>query len=143
MKLVENLDWSLPKEIQQNAMDQLIKIDPNKCDLLMQEMMKPTWHNSTLVIKEIGYPLNKKAIPTLLFLLQDLNWPGVKTAFEILQAVDKSYLVPLLEQNIEEAFNEEDYMWLGGIKYFVISSKIMRNDFQNPGIYDLLRYSDY
>ncbi len=143
IELVNQLDWSLSENIQNHAKTELINISPENCDLLIQPMLKNTWHNATLVIKTIGYPNNKKSLSSLIWLLQDLNWPGVSNAFDILKSVNKDILITLLESSIKRAYLESDYMWLGGIKYFLMDAQICRNDFKNLDIYDFLDYSDF
>lgn len=142
-QLIKNLSWELPEDKQLNAIQKLLEIEPEKCHLLLNHMLKSTWENATLVIEKIGYPRNKTAIPSLLWLLQDLNWPGVDKAFTILTRIDKCDLIPLIEDAIEKAYVEKDYMWLGGIKRFLNSSGINENHFFNKDIYKLLKYADF
>lgn len=142
-QLIKSLSWELPEDIQLNAIQGLTKIEPEKCDLLINPMLKNTWQNATLVIEKIGYPRNKKAIPSLLWLFKDLNWPGVDKAFTILAQVDKRDLIPLVEVAIENAFAEKDYMWLGGIKCFLEKAEISEELFNNNNIFKLLMYSDF
>jgi len=142
IKLIEDLDWNLPEKTQYEAMRKLMKIDEESCHLLVQKMKKNTWLNATRIIMDLGYPFNRKALPSLIWLLQDLNWPGVTNAFESLKIVDKKAITPLLEKCIKEAFEGEDFMWLGGIKYFVEEAEIAEEDFENKGIFDLLSCAD-
>lgn len=142
-QLIENLSWEMPEDKQLNAIQKLSELEPEKCHLLINPMLKSTWENATLVIEKIGYPRNKAAIPSLIWLFQDLNWPGVDRAFSILTRVDKCDLIPLLEDAIEKAYVEKDYMWLGGIKRFLESCRINEKYFINKDIYKLLIYADF
>jgi len=110
LKYVMDLDWKLPKETQDNAIKMLMNIDPQLCHLLIQPMLKSTWHNATIVIKSLGYPHNEQALDGLIWLLQDLNWPGITNAFEILKGIDKKILLPLLGKNVKKAYIEQDFM---------------------------------
>jgi len=142
-QLIKNLSWDLPEDTQLNAIQKLLEIEPENCNLLLNPMLKATWENATLVIEKIGYPRNKAAIPSLLELFQDLNWPGVEKAFTILSQVDKCDLIPLIEDAIMKAYVEKDYIWLAGIKEFLRSSGINENHFYKKDIYKLLLYADF
>ncbi|MCL2167021.1 MAG: hypothetical protein FWH49_07030 [Clostridiales bacterium] len=143
LHLVYDLDWSLPEHIQKNAITQLTNVDPDLCDLLVQPRLKSTWLNATKVIKCIGYPKNIKAIPSLIWLLQDLSWPGVPNAIDIMKEIDTYILVPLLEQSIKKAYHDNDSLWLAGIKEFISSTSIIANDFSEKGVLELLSFADW
>ena len=140
---IKNLNWTLPTNIQQNAIRDLLNIDDDNVAMLIDPNQKYTWENATLVIEQIGYPKNSKALPGLLWLLQDINWPGALKAIEILKSTDKLVILPLVEQTIIKAYEDEDYMWLGGIKRLIEEAKYTINDFSNVETYKLLNYSDF
>ena len=104
---------------------------------------KSTWDNAVRIIKCVGYPKNKQALPSIALLFQDLNWPGAYESIEILKEIDKKVFLPIIEAAIEEAFKCKDYMWLGGIKQFIEDAKICKNDFEDNNMYDLLAYADW
>lgn len=70
---VYQLNWHLPKKIQEEAMSVLKLIPPEKADLLIPKYGKECWENGVAILKEIGNPRNKKALPKLAALLQDRN----------------------------------------------------------------------
>ena len=144
MSLINKLDWSLSKDEQVSAIKILIDtIDEDDCDLLLIAGGKQTWHNSIIVLKDVGYPRNKKALPSLILLLQDINWPGASEGMALLKGVAPDVLIPLLEVAIEEGYNSCDFIWLAGIKHFLTIAQINKTDFINHDVYELLEYADW
>lgn len=141
--LLDDLAWTKPKEIRENAMSKLIKLDDDQIPLLIQEYGKTHWHNAVDVIKNIGYPRNIVAIPRLIWLLQDFNWPGVKTAMEMLEGIDTGIIIPHIEEALKKAANNGDFMWIGGIKRLVERLKIVKGDFSEKEVYDILELADW
>ncbi len=142
---VLELDWNQPLSVQQNAMDYLLKTEDKYLHLLFvfDGKYKFTWENSMEIISEIGFPRNKILLPRLIYLLQDINWPGARKAVEILKSCDKKILVPLVENTLIQAYKSNDFMWIGGLKLVVDGKPILKEDFSNPEIYELLKYSDF
>lgn len=144
LELIKMLDWSLPRSEQKGAFKELLSVvDASNSDLLIQPMLKGTWYNAVLLTKAIGYSKNERALKSLIWLLQDLSWPGTYQAILILKKVDKSVLIPLLESAISEAFQSNDFMWLAGIKQFLFIAQIYKLDFVNSDIHDLLLFADF
>ena len=141
---VLELDWKLPISVQQNAIDYLLKIEDKYLYLLFvfDARHQCTWENSMEIIARIGFPRNKILLPKLIYLLQDINWPGACKAVEILKSGDKKILVPLVEKAIIQAYKHTDYMWIGGLKLVVDETPILKEDFSNPKIYEFLKYSE-
>ena len=120
IKLVHDLDWNLSKQIQESAVSKLVnQINSLDTYLLIHPFNKCTWHNAVRVIELLGYPKNKNALPSLIYLLQDLNWPGNEKGMNILSKIDRNELIPLLEIAIKDSFNANDLTWLAGIKHFL------------------------
>ncbi len=142
-KLICNLSWDLPEEVQLSAIERLGEIDDEHTPLLIQNDGKNCWNNAVKVLQNIGYPRNRLAIPRLIWLLQDLNWPGVPAAFEVLKDINKSILVPHIENALQQAFEFEDFMWIGGIQRLVEALNITEDDFQYKEVYALLKLSDW
>jgi len=144
ISLVNDLDWNLPEEQRKKAAQAIINsVDMDDYDLLIIAGNKCTWSNSVLLLKEIGYPKNKKALPSLILLLQDLNWPGAVEGIEVLRQADKRAVIPLLEVAIEEGYSSCDYIWLAGIKTFLEFTLISKDDFSRKETYDLLEYAEW
>jgi len=144
VSLVCKLHWDMPEDVQKNAIKTIKEeVDENDYDLLILSGYIFTWPNVVGILKEVGYPKNKKALPSLILLLQDLNWPGAREGMSVLKEADKSYLIPILEVAIEEAYNTNDGNWLAWIKEFLEFAEINRIDFINCKVYDLLEYADW
>lgn len=142
-KLIENLSWYKPKNTQKEAIECLMKIEDEYVHMLLQDSKKECWENAVIVLKRIGYPRNKQAIPQLIGLMQDMNWPGVPMAMETMKRIDNSILLPYIEHALEEAYNDEDFMWIGGIKRIVKGFQIDKEDFINKDTFKLLEYADW
>lgn len=143
MQLKQSLDWKHSKEEQDSAINNLSKVNEKYFYLIFDKTLKETWENAVLVIDKIGMPQNEFFIPTLLWLLQDVNWPGAVRAIDILLKQDKNILIPQLEEKIKEAYQNEDYMWLGGLKMLVKKCEYKSSDFFDEKTYALLEFSDF
>lgn len=115
--LISQLDWNLSVDVQQKAIVELTRvITEEDIEKLIQPLGKQYWENSAKVIKQIGYPKNKKIIAGLLRWLQDMNWPGASICLECLQDIDVQILYPFVENAIKDASNNNDAMWLQVLK---------------------------
>ena len=136
--LVSKLSWEYPKEEQQKAINQLSVVDERYFGLLFNKNLKETWENVVVVIEKIGCPKNEFFIPELLWLLQDVNWPGSMHAIDVLLKQNKDIVIPKLEQTIKEAYQQEDYMWLGGLKLLVEKGNYNEMNFIDENTLSLL-----
>lgn len=141
--LVKNLGWDQPQEKQDEAIQFLSEIDEKYYYLIFDKTSKATWENAVEVIRRIDKEKARFFIPILLWLLQDINWPGALQATEILSEFDKEIIMPLLERTIREAYRQGDYMWLGGLKLLVEKTKVEALDFYENDTYSLLEFSDF
>ena len=142
-KVVEKLNWRLPDEVQQDAYDVLLKADIDDTSLFIQSDMKYTWYNAVKLLSEIGYPKNKAALPRLIWLLSDVNWPGALEAIEILKNIDQAELIPLIRQALEAANDEKDTMWIGGIKQLIVEAKLQEILFSDESVSFILELADF
>ncbi|ODG91545.1 hypothetical protein BED47_07790 [Gottfriedia luciferensis] len=133
---VYNLNWLLPKDIQEDSFEILSQINPDKTHLLIPKYGKSCWLNGVLLIKKIGYPNNKKALPKLAGLLQDRNWPGALESIKIFREIGKEVSVPYIEVEIENALQCNDTDWLEHLLFACDSLCIERDDFNNKSNYD-------
>ncbi|MBQ2743805.1 MAG: DUF5071 domain-containing protein [Oscillospiraceae bacterium] len=140
---VEMLNWENPQEEQDEAICILSQIDERNFGLILDKSKKSTWENAVKVIKRIGFPQNESLLPGLLWLLQDVNWPGATEAIEILAEIDKKTVVPLIEQAIHSANLNEDFMWLGGLSLLVSKSGYLAEDFDDSCIFEILKKADF
>lgn len=141
--LVSKLSWEFPKEEQNKAINQLSIVDEQYFPLLFNKNLKATWENVVIVIEKIGIPKNEFFIPELLWLLQDVNWPGSMHAIDVLLKQSKDIVIPKLEQTIKEAYQQEDYMWLGGLKLLVEKGNYDSVNFADENTLPLLEFSDF
>lgn len=111
-----NLDWNNSREIQEESMKVLENIKEEDMCKLVQPYTKNHWENAAKVIKRIGCPKVLNIIPQLLEWLQDLNWPGAIIILSVLQDIEKSVLLPEIEKVIIKIVEDEDELWLCGIK---------------------------
>jgi hypothetical protein len=136
---VYNLNWHLPKEIQKEAADFLLQLPADKVGMIIPKYGKACWENGVAVIKEIGYPRNKKALPRLAGLLQDRNWPGALDSIGIFRDLGKEISTPYIEGECEEAIRCGDYDWLEHLYYAVESLGMEPADFRNVEAYEEMR----
>lgn len=144
--LINNLNWNLPLNRQIEAIDSIILMfNQDNIDLyeLFEKLGKNSWLNYCQIVKQISYPQNKSAIPALLFLLQDLNWPGSAEAMEILLSIQKEALIPYIQNSIKEAYSDNDFMWLGGLKILVNRLGLTQTDFDDIQLNKLLSLADF
>jgi hypothetical protein len=75
--LIRDLDWNKPKHITQKAMIELLKANEDEAILLANQSndlcSKSCWYNASIILKEIGFPRNKLALPYLMNWFQDVN----------------------------------------------------------------------
>jgi hypothetical protein len=141
--LINDLSWDMPDDIQKDAIKSLLQIPEEEVPILTRISEKKCWENAAIVLKEIGYPRNKLALPGLIEWLQDMNWPGSTTAADTLRKIDIKILVPYIEEALLKAFKEEDYIWMTNIKELVINKlKLKKSDFDKRELYELLKLGE-
>ena len=107
--------------------------------MLIPKYGKSCWENGVLILKNMGYPRNKKALPKLAGLLQDRNWPGALEAIELFRLLGKKISVPYIEKECEVAIQCTDNDWLEHLYFATDSLGINKRDFQDPDAYELMR----
>jgi len=113
-QLIKDLNWQNPEEVQKNAMNKLEKISEEEVVLLARQSElcnKSCWHNAAIVLKKIGYPRIRLAIPYLMEWFRDANWPGAMTIFDLFKTIDVNILLPYLRCAAEYAIKENDTIW--------------------------------
>ena len=143
-KLIDDLSWNKSQEIQNNAIEKLINIDQNELYLLVRPSEDKTcWENAAKVLKKLDYFRIKVILADLLMWLQDMNWPGASTVFDILISVDKEELIPYIEDALKKANEELDYMWITSLKELINKKNISATDFSNEDIYKLIDLAEW
>ncbi len=143
VKYVRELDWSYPIETQDKAMDFLSKADDEYIGLIFDKKLKSTWENAVKVIKKIGFPKNKPLLSELVWLLQDINWPGAAGAMEILSSTEKTAVIPIIEEALLKADAKNDSMWIGGINLVVKKAGYISADFSDENMLKILKKADF
>ncbi len=140
-KYISDLNWHNPESIQENAVKELSEIDENEAVLLAQQSElynKFCWHNASIVLKNIGYPRNRLAIPYLMEWFKDVNWPGIQTIIQLLKEIDVKILLPHIKNAIQQAIKERDDLWAYGLVYLVSELGIPKSDLEERNLYDNL-----
>lgn len=140
-QLLDELAPINPLEKRKEALSKLVRINDEEIPILIQDTGKSYWQEAVTVINEIGCPRNYIAIPRLIWLLQDLNWPGTQGALKLMERIDKSVLIPYIEEALKEASCDEDYEWIAGIKELVTRKALTEIDFTNKRVYQILNLS--
>lgn len=133
---VFNLNWFLPKEIQEESIAILSQLPPDKVDMLIPKYGKECWENAVSILNKMGYPRNKRALPKLARLLQDRNWPGALEAIEIFRRIGKEISTPYIEKECKEALRCKDIDWLEHLSFACNSLGLTKEDFNNESIYE-------
>ena len=79
-----NLNWNLPKTIQDEAKEFLSQIPTEQLPLIFQKYAKECWENAVDIVIPVDYPENKAVLPKLYKLFKDLNWPGALKSLDYL-----------------------------------------------------------
>lgn len=142
-ELVNKLSWNYPDDVQKKSISSLANLGEQYLDSLFDPLRKDTWENYVKVVELVGFPENERAIPRLLWLLMDMNWPGAEAAMNLLCSFKRQTIILEVEKVIIEAYEKEDYMWLYGLKTLVDKVKLQQSDFFNKKTYDFLKYADF
>lgn len=104
------------------------------------------WENAIKVVEKIGYPTNRQALSSVMYLLMDVNWSYVQNAINIIEKVYKyepEYVVQIMEETILTAERKNDTSWLYGISYVKERLRIEDNAFSSRDIMDILKKGEY
>jgi hypothetical protein len=137
------IDWKNSVEQQLNDTERLLNCSKIDIANLIPGKGKMTWPNVVEAIKRIGYPKNTTAIPGLLYLLQDINWPGALEGLELLSEMKKTDIQKPLEQALHQAFTETDDMWIAGLKMVVEKFQFEDTDFTGIDLKEVLSKSNW
>ena len=144
ISLVCKLHWDMSEDVQNCAIETIKEtVSEDDYDLLILSGYIFTWPNVVKILKEAGYPKNIKALPSLILLLQDINWPGAVEGMSVMRGADRKVLVPMLEIAIEEAHSTNDEDWMSCIKRFLDFAEIDKSDFGNKEMYSLVEHVEW
>jgi hypothetical protein len=118
-KLLSSLNWHRPQEEQDFAVQELIQYKDEIINKFISETQKEQWHNAIRIIEKLEASDQIKAVPQMLLLLMDLNWPGALPAVEIMKKLDAESLKPYIVEILKRADKENDTIWIAWIKYLI------------------------
>lgn len=122
--LLSSLNWHLPQEEQDFAVQELVHYKDEIINRFISETQKEQWHNAIRVIEKLDASYQIMAVPQMLLLLMDLNWPGAMPAVEIMKKLDNESIKPFIEATLIRADIENDTIWIAWIKYLIEQKKI-------------------
>jgi len=135
-KWINDIYGFYPIEVQRNAEKHLSTLEAEYCDLLIKDN-NSRWNSVIEVLKNLGYPRNKKAIIKLFS--DSISWIENLEFFDILKEVrekDKEFLISLIENCVKE--NEIFPEMLYVLKHFLRYAKLAENDFIDKAIFELI-----
>ena len=140
---IRDLSWYKSEEVQRQAILRLEHIKDEDIILLARQdnelCSKDCWENAAIVLRHIGYPRINSVIPYLMEWFMDLNWPGVPTIIEIFRSIDVNALTPYIEEAMEKAVKEGDYMWCYWLGYMARELNVEETNFVNTEVYKRLK----
>ncbi len=134
------LNWHLPEQLQQEAIEWLSENTPlDQLALIFPPYAKRCWQNAVKVIEAVGYPDNKTAFSRMVELFHDINWPGAEEAVLYFQTLEKSVVVPYIEAAAKQAIEEKDWQWLWFL--YAVSNRLFieRADFELDAVFDRMK----
>lgn len=140
---ISDLNWNINESRQREAILKLVNVEDQYLPFIFSYTHKFEWENYVNVVAQIGFPRNIPMLADLLSLLQDLNWPGAMHAIQILKKIDSNVLIPLLEETIKKAYQEEDFEWLAGLKRLVSECHYEEKVFSSDDIFHLLDFASF
>ncbi len=115
-KLIDDLDWNKPIEIQEKAIKNLENISEKDLCKLIQPKSKNYWENAAKVINKIGYPKIKPIMSELFEWIKDLNWPGAVIIVDTLRNIEIGEINEFIKEALIKAEIENDEIWKSGIE---------------------------
>ena len=138
MSKLEDLSWDKDKRIQEEAIKYFSNDESFDFNILIKEAPKELMGNLVEIIINKEVDEQYKSIGGLLYLLQDLSWPGSEKAMSLLKTFPKEILLPCLENTLKEADIENDDNWLGNLKMLIKYHSFMKDDFINIDLIHIL-----
>lgn len=112
-KYVYWLGELIPENMQKKAMQQLYYVDEQYIPYIIDIYNSATWSNGLKVINRIGYPKNRKAINSILYLFQDINWKTTQMAVDTVKEIyskEPDFVIEAIDYTISKHRNDE--MWV-------------------------------
>ena len=138
MGKLQDLSWDKDKRLQEEAVKYFSNDESIDFNILLKIAPKKTMANLVEIITNKRVEEQYKSINGLLYLLQDLSWPGSEQAMSLLKTFPKEILLPHLENTLKEAGKKNDDNWLGNLKMLVKYHSFTKDDFKNIDFIQIL-----
>lgn len=138
MGKLQDLSWDKDKRLQEEAVKYFSNDESLDFNILLKIAPKKTMANLVEIITNKRVEEQYKSINGLLYLLQDLSWPGSEQAMFLLKTFPKEILLPHLENTLKEADKKNDDNWLGNLKMLVKYHSFTKDDFKNIDFIQIL-----
>lgn len=138
MGKLQDLSWDKDKRLQEETVKYFSNDESLDFNILLKIAPKKTMANLVEIITNKRVEEQYKSINGLLYLLQDLSWPGSEQAMSLLKTFPKEILLPHLENTLKEAGKKNDDNWLGNLKMLVKYHSFTKDDFKNIDFIQIL-----
>ena len=134
----QNLSWKQDKRLQDEAIKYFSSDENFDFNNFIKDAPKEQMANLVEIIANKKFEKQYKSIDGLLYLLQDLSWPGSEKAMTLLKTFPKKILLLYLENALKEANKENDDNWLGNLKMLINYHSFTKDDFKNVDLEQVL-----
>lgn len=141
MNKLKDLSWDMDKHIQEEAIRYFSCDEKFDFNIVIKESPKNLMANLVEIIATKNFIEQFKFCDGLLFLLQDLSWPGSEKALSILKTFPKDILLPYLEKTLKEADKENDDNWIANLNILIKCHSFTKDDFSNIDLIQVLKKS--
>ena len=142
-EIIENLSWNKTIDIQKQAISILINAKDWNYAGCLKKTRKDIWQNMLKVIEKKTQGVQLELLDELLFLFQDLNWPGVDSAFNIITHLPRETIVPYIENALLNAYKQNDGMWIANLKKILEYFDFNHDTFRNIDFDTIISIADY
>lgn len=139
----QNLSWKQDKRLQDEAIKYFSSDENFDFNNFIKDAPKEQMANLVEIIANKKFEEQYKSIDGLLYLLQDLSWPGSEKAMTLLKTFPKKILLPYLENALKEANKENDDNWLGNLKMLINYHSFTKDDFKNVDLEQVLEKASW
>lgn len=139
---IKNLSWKNNEKTQEEAITFLSNVDDWDCKGCIIDTPKDIWSNLLIVIKNRSDQDKVLLLEDLLFLFQDLNWPGALDSLEIIKSMKKERVKKDLEKALLQAYNENDGMWIANLKLIIEHFQFDEQSFSSFSLNEVLKKED-
>lgn len=138
MSKFQDLSWKQDKRLQDEAIKYFSSDENFDFNNFIKDAPKEQMANLVEIIANKKFEKQYKSIDGLLYLLQDLSWPGSEKAMTLLKTFPKKILLLYLENALKEANKENDDNWLGNLKMLINYHSFTKDDFKNVDLEQVL-----